>query len=88
LIADEFTTQGYLVTVPDLFHGDPVVPNVFESGKLDLPEWLKNHDTSRVDPIADILIDHSKNILKVEKLAGVGYCFGAKVCVQYCGIYW
>jgi dienelactone hydrolase len=83
LMADKFSAQGYLVAVPDLFHGDPVVPDAFYGGKIDLPEWLKNHGTSSVDPVADVLVDHLKNTLKIEKLAGVGYCFGAKVCIHY-----
>jgi dienelactone hydrolase len=82
-MADNFSAQGYLVAVPDLFHGDAVVPDAFLGGKFDLPEWLKNHGTSSVDPVADVIIDHLKNTLKVEKLAGIGYCFGAKVCVRH-----
>jgi dienelactone hydrolase len=46
---------------------------------VDLPQWLTRHPTTAVDPIADVVIDHLKNNLKLKKLAGVGYCFGAKV---------
>jgi dienelactone hydrolase len=46
-----------------------------------LAEWLTRHDTTIVDPTADIVVDHLKNNLEVKKLAGVGYCFGGKVRV-------
>jgi Dienelactone hydrolase family len=79
LMADDFAAQGYLVVVPDLFNGDPLSPESFFGGQVDLSEWLTHHDTTTVDPITDVVIDHLKTILKVEKVAGVGYCFGAKV---------
>jgi dienelactone hydrolase len=78
-MADKFAAQGYLIAVPDLFQGDPVAPDAFFGGKVDLPKWLNNHGTTGVDPVVDVIVDHLKNNLKVNKLAGVGYCFGAKV---------
>ena len=80
-MADDFAAQGYLTVVPDLFNGDSLNPESFYSGKVDFPQWLARHDTTTVDPIADIVIGHLKDALKVKKLAGVGYCFGAKVGV-------
>lgn len=78
-MADDFAAQGYLTVVPDLFHGDALSPESYFSGKVDLPQWLTHHDTTTVDPVVDVVIDHLKNTLKFKKLAGVGYCFGAKV---------
>jgi dienelactone hydrolase len=78
-MADDFAAQGYLTVVPDLFNGDSLNPDNFFGGKVDLPQWLTHHPTTNVDPIADVVIDHLKTNLKVKKLAGVGYCFGAKV---------
>ncbi len=80
-MADDFAQQGYLTVVPDLFNGDSLTPEGFFGGKLDLSAWLTRHDTTTVDPIVDAVIDHLKTALKVKKLAGVGYCFGAKVSV-------
>lgn len=79
LMADDFAAQGYLTVVPDLFHGDSLSPEPFFNGKVDLAEWLTHHDTTTVDPVADIVVGHLKDTLKVKKLASVGYCFGAKV---------
>jgi len=78
-MADNFAAQGYLTVVPDLFNVDPLNPELFYSGKVDFPAWLARHDTTTVDPIADVVIDHLKSTLEVKKLAGVGYCFGGKV---------
>ncbi|KAE9374664.1 dienelactone hydrolase family protein [Stipitochalara longipes BDJ] len=78
LMADDFAAQGFLTVVPDLFNGDPLSPEPFYSGKVDFPAWLARHDTTTVDPIANVVVDHLKNTLKVKKLAGVGYCFGGK----------
>lgn len=78
-MADDFAAQGYLTVVPDLLHGDALDPEAFYGGKVDFGPWLARHDPTTVDPIADTVIDHLKNALKVKSVAGVGYCFGAKV---------
>jgi len=78
-MADNFAAQGYVTVVPDLLDGDSLNPEAFYGGKVDFPQWLARHDTANVDPIADAVIDHLKNTLKVKKIAGVGYCFGGKV---------
>jgi hypothetical protein len=76
LMADDVAAQGCVTVVPDLFKGDPLSPEPFYSGKVGLPKWPTRHDTTNVDPIADVVINHLKNTLKVKKL---GYCFSAKV---------
>lgn len=82
LMADNFAAQGYLTVVPDLFNGDAIEPDAFHNGKVDLPAWLTHHDETTVDPIAEVVINYLKNTLKVKKLAGVGYCLGAKVSTR------
>ncbi|KAJ5788101.1 hypothetical protein N7457_003091 [Penicillium paradoxum] len=39
LIADQLAANGYLVVMPDLFHGDPVLLN--RPADFDLMAWLK-----------------------------------------------
>jgi dienelactone hydrolase len=78
-MADRFASHNYLTVVPDLFKGDAISPAAFASGKVDLQEWLTHHGTEFVDPIVDILLGYLRKDLKIEKLAGVGYCFGGKV---------
>ncbi|TVY56069.1 Hydrolase tropI [Lachnellula cervina] len=83
LMADDFAAQGYLTVVPDLLHGVALDPEAFYAGKVDFGPWLARHDPTTVDPIADTVIDHLKNALKVKNVAGVGYCFGAKYVIRH-----
>jgi dienelactone hydrolase len=82
LTADAFAARGYLTVIPDFFDGDSLSPEPFFAGKIDLPEWLTRHGVETVDPIAETVIDHLRNDLKVRKISGVGYCFGGKVRVR------
>lgn len=78
-MADQLAAGGYVTVVPDLFDGDCVSPEPFFRGKIDLPKWLARHTTMDIDPLVDVVINHLKHTLNVKKVAGVGYCFGAKV---------
>lgn len=82
LIADEFAAQGYLAVIPDLFQGDTVKIEDFESGKVDLQAWLPKHQTTHVDPVVEATIKHLREELGVKRIGGVGYCFGGKVCAS------
>lgn len=85
LIADDFAKRGFLTVVPDVIHGDTMNYEDLISGKADLGEWLTRHGPETVEPIAEIVIKAIRKDFHVEKLAGIGYCFGAKVCVLiYC----
>ncbi|KAF4174502.1 hypothetical protein CNMCM8694_008834 [Aspergillus lentulus] len=81
LIADQFAANGYLVAMPDLFHGDPVKLNRPES--FNLMSWLEGHPIERVDPVVDSVIQYMRTHLGCEKVGAVGYCFGAKYVVRF-----
>lgn len=81
-MADNFAAQGYLTVVPDLYHRDWIVPEDFFAGKVDTQRWLADHGTETVDPAADFIIGHLRNTLRIKTVAGVGYCFGAKVSLR------
>jgi hypothetical protein len=83
LVADAFAASGYVTVVPDLFDGDAFSPINYEPEEIDWPVWLARHSDTDIDSIVDAVVDHLKNILGVKKLAGVGYCFGAKVSVLF-----
>jgi len=68
-----------LTVVPDVLHNDALTPEEFGSGKIDFQEWLGRHGPETVDPVAEIVIKNIREKFNVEKLAAIGYCFGAKV---------
>ncbi|KAE8150430.1 dienelactone hydrolase [Aspergillus avenaceus] len=83
LLADEYAANGYTCVVPDLFQGDAIKISDMESGKADLPAWLPNHQTSHVDPVVESTIKYVREELGAKRLAGVGYCFGAKYVCRF-----
>ncbi|KAF3041421.1 hypothetical protein E8E11_004397 [Didymella keratinophila] len=77
LLADSIASNGYLVLVPDLFAGDPVGVEEQEAG-LNLTEWRALHPQSAIEAVIDSTIQYARIELGIEKLGGVGYCFGGK----------
>ncbi|KAJ4411170.1 hypothetical protein N0V91_001544 [Didymella pomorum] len=77
LLADSIASNGYLVLVPDLFAGDPVGVEEQEAG-LNLTEWRALHPQSAIEAVINITIHYARHKLNIEKLGGVGYCFGGK----------
>ncbi|KAE8386857.1 hypothetical protein ETB97_008956 [Aspergillus alliaceus] len=81
LIADEFAANGYLCVLPDLFQGDAISLSDMESGKADLQAWFPSHQPTHVDPVVEATIKYVREELGAKRVAGAGYCFGAKyVC--------
>ncbi|KAB8229738.1 dienelactone hydrolase family protein [Aspergillus alliaceus] len=81
LIADEFAANGYLCVLPDLFQGDAISLSDKESGKADLQAWFPSHQPTHVDPVVEATIKYVREELGAKRVAGAGYCFGAKyVC--------
>ncbi|KAL1642847.1 hypothetical protein SLS61_009476 [Didymella pomorum] len=76
-LADSIASNGYLVLVPDLFAGDPVGVEEQEAG-LNLTEWRALHPQSAIEAVINITIHYARHKLNIEKLGGVGYCFGGK----------
>lgn len=83
LLADSFAAKGYTTLIPDIFNGDAIPLNKFPT--TDLSSWIsegfdgKNpHSTEYVDPIIIAAIKTLRE-LGIDRIGGVGYCFGAKV---------
>lgn len=79
LLADEFAANGYLALIPDILQGDALTHADMETGKVDLKDWIKNHQPTHIDPIMESTIKYARQELGAKKIAGAGYCFGAKV---------
>ncbi|GAM43992.1 hypothetical protein TCE0_060f19253 [Talaromyces pinophilus] len=92
LIADQFAANGYTVVMPDLFHGDPV-PLDADMASFSLPDWMSGkfgarqvpHVPETIDPIIQESVKYLKEKYNFEKIAAVGYCFGAKYVVRGLG---
>ncbi|PHH93318.1 hypothetical protein CDD83_7103 [Cordyceps sp. RAO-2017] len=87
LMADTFAANGYTTLMIDLFNGDPVPLN--RPGTFDFPGWLQHgsdgknpHTTEHVDPLVVAGIKAMKD-MGINKIAAVGYCFGAKYVVRH-----
>jgi dienelactone hydrolase len=81
LIADQFALNGYLTVIPDLFHGAEVPFPAPED--FNLQDYIDNMmpRVGTVDPIISSVIDVLRTEEGIQKIGGVGYCFGGKyVC--------
>ncbi|KAF7591375.1 hypothetical protein BBP40_001601 [Aspergillus hancockii] len=83
LLADEYAANGYTCVIPDLFRGDAIKLSDMESGKADLPSWLPNHQPAQVEPVVESTIKYVREELGAKRVAGVGYCFGAKYVTRF-----
>ncbi|KAF3483749.1 dienelactone hydrolase [Arthroderma uncinatum] len=84
LIADYLAACGYLTVMPDLFHGDGLTPDSFKPGSgFNLQEWLAKHPTDVVDPVIESTVKLLREEYKIDKIGGVGYCFGGKYVCRF-----
>jgi dienelactone hydrolase len=82
LLADSLAANDYLVVMPDLFKGDAISVEEQEKG-LNLTGWLALHPASEIDSILSTTINYMRTDLKVEKIGGLGYCFGGKYVPRF-----
>lgn len=82
LLADSLAANDYLVVMPDLFNGDPVSVEEQEAG-LDLSEWFPLHSTPETDSIISTTIAYMRSELDIERIGGLGYCFGGKYVPRF-----
>ncbi|KAJ5543029.1 hypothetical protein N7535_005453 [Penicillium sp. DV-2018c] len=83
LIADQLAANGYLVVMPDLFHGDPVP--LSRPASFNIMTWLKGppgHLPSRVEPVVHAVLKEMRSNMGCERVGAVGYCFGAKYAIR------
>ncbi|OJZ86999.1 hypothetical protein ASPFODRAFT_188892 [Aspergillus luchuensis CBS 106.47] len=81
LMADQFATRGFLVVMPDLFHGDPIP--VDHGPDFDIMGWYNQHLPDKVDPIVNAILGEMRTTLGCQRVGAVGYCFGGKYVCRY-----
>ncbi|KAI0017606.1 dienelactone hydrolase [Xylariomycetidae sp. FL0641] len=88
VLADSYAANGYVCVVPDLFNGDAV--HINPPDDFDFDSWLTHgtdgkggHLPPQVDPIVEATIRAMREQLGVKRLAGAGYCFGAKSLIRF-----
>jgi dienelactone hydrolase len=81
LLADNFAANGLFAVMPDIFRGDPVPFPRPEN--FDVLSWLKNHLPEHIEPIIKTVISHMKRAGGCKKIAGAGYCIGAKYVLRF-----
>ncbi|KAG4411864.1 hypothetical protein IFR04_015004 [Cadophora malorum] len=90
LLADQYAENGYVVIMPDLFHGDPVPLNS-DMATFSVPTWVSGvygerkvpHTPPSIDPIVKASIAELREKYNCKKLALAGYCFGAKYVIRF-----
>jgi len=82
LLADSLAANDYLVVMPDLFKGDAISVEEQEAG-LNLTEWRALHPTPEIDSIINTTIAYMRSELDVERIGGLGFCFGGKYVPRF-----
>ncbi|KAF1945518.1 alpha/beta-hydrolase [Clathrospora elynae] len=82
LLADSLAANDYLVLMPDLFAGDAISVEQQEAG-LNLTSWFARHPPSEIDRVVKMIIGYMRGELGVERVGGVGYCFGGKYVPRF-----
>ncbi|KAH7402145.1 dienelactone hydrolase [Phaeosphaeria sp. MPI-PUGE-AT-0046c] len=77
LLADSLASNDYLVVMPDLFAGDAIPLGSLEAG-LNLTGWLAKHGPAEIDRIIGETVEYMRGELGVQRIGGLGYCFGGK----------
>lgn len=77
LIADQLSEMSCRqVVVPDILMGDPI--KSFD----EFPAWNERHSSETTRPIVDGFLAQLTKEKSPKSLFGIGYCFGAKYCIQ------
>ncbi|KAH6843462.1 dienelactone hydrolase [Chaetomium sp. MPI-CAGE-AT-0009] len=89
LIADQFAANGYLTLLLDVYNGDALSLTNRPAG-FNLMDWIAKgsdgnnpHTAEAIDPIVLDAIKALKEEYGIQKIGGVGYCFGAKYVIRH-----
>jgi dienelactone hydrolase len=89
LIADQFAANGYLTLLLDVYNGDALSLTNRPAG-FNIMDWIAKgsdgnnpHTIEAIDPIVLDAIKALKEEYGIQKIGGVGYCFGAKYVIRH-----
>ncbi|KZT70790.1 alpha/beta-hydrolase [Daedalea quercina L-15889] len=86
LLADDYARNGFHVVMPDLFHNDAVPSFVppdasISREEFDVLAWVGRHPPETVGrTVAQVITALQER--GTRKLAGLGYCFGARIAID------
>ncbi|VEU19319.1 DEKNAAC100568 [Brettanomyces naardenensis] len=84
LVADALHAKtGYQVYIPDLFNGEALRPN--PSNREEIGAWLGKHSPETTLPPFNKFVSELKKDLTPKFVAGIGYCYGAKLVISNIG---
>ncbi|KAL1919893.1 uncharacterized protein VTP21DRAFT_1825 [Calcarisporiella thermophila] len=76
LVADQFALHGYQTFIPDFFRGD--VPDI-----NNFSPWLERNPVRRAIEESEPIVEEIRSKYGIKKLAGHGYCYGAKPAFHF-----
>lgn len=81
LFADQLADQGFLVLLPDIFHGDPITPEQHSN----MGAWIQKHPFGPQLLQLDRLLTDMHQQYKPKSVSSIGFCFGGHHSVQLAG---
>ncbi|EPT00987.1 hypothetical protein FOMPIDRAFT_1060100 [Fomitopsis schrenkii] len=86
LLADDYARNGFHVVMPDLFPGDAVPSFVpadasISKEEFDIMAWVGRHPPETVEGIVAQVVTALAG-RGIARLAGVGFCFGARIAID------
>ncbi|XP_077987555.1 carboxymethylenebutenolidase homolog [Glandiceps talaboti] len=86
VVVDNLANHGYLAIMPDFFHGTPWSPEKFGDTTVEkYRTWISCHPQGRVDNDTKTTAQYIQNILGIDSIVIIGFCWGGlQIVLQTC----